>query len=90
MRRRSRSCTWSRILHARGYQLFDIQQWTPHTGSMGAVEISRIEYLRRAGTVPIELPVTFGEQLARRVTQPVTLRLTQLAATGVRRLGNCQ
>ena len=34
-------------LRARGYQLLDIQQWTPHTGSLGAVEISRVDYLRR-------------------------------------------
>jgi leucyl/phenylalanyl-tRNA--protein transferase len=34
-------------LRERGYELLDIQQWTPHTGRMGAVEISREEYLRR-------------------------------------------
>jgi leucyl/phenylalanyl-tRNA---protein transferase len=49
-------------LGARGYQLFDIQQWTPHTGSLGAVEISRDEYLRRLARA-IDLPVTFGEIL---------------------------
>jgi len=48
-------------LRARGYQLFDIQQWTPHTGSLGAVEISRLEYLRRLARA-IALPVTFGEK----------------------------
>jgi leucyl/phenylalanyl-tRNA--protein transferase len=48
-------------LHARGYQLLDIQQWTPHTGSLGAVEIPRIEYLRRLAGA-IELPITFGVQ----------------------------
>jgi len=50
-------------LRARGYQLLDIQQWTPHTGSLGAVEIPRTEYLRRLARV-IDLPVTFGQQLA--------------------------
>lgn len=50
-------------LRARGYKLFDIQQWTPHTGSLGATEIPRSEYLRRLA-VAIELPVTFGERLA--------------------------
>jgi leucyl/phenylalanyl-tRNA--protein transferase len=49
-------------LGARGYQLFDIQQWTPHTGSLGAIEISRDEYLRRLARV-IDLPVTFGDVL---------------------------
>jgi leucyl/phenylalanyl-tRNA--protein transferase len=49
-------------LNARAYQLFDIQQWTPHTGRLGAVEISRNEYLRRVARV-IDLPVTFGEVL---------------------------
>lgn len=50
-------------LRTRGYQLFDIQQLTPHTASMGATEISRIEYLCRLARI-IELPVTFGERLA--------------------------
>ena len=49
-------------LRARGYQLLDIQQWTPHTGRLGAVEIPRIEYLRRLAAVT-DLPVTFGETL---------------------------
>ncbi|TWT90447.1 Leucyl/phenylalanyl-tRNA--protein transferase [Pseudobythopirellula maris] len=43
----------------RGYRLLDIQQWTPHTGSLGAREISRDEYLGRLATC-IDLPVTFG------------------------------
>ena len=34
-------------LRERGYRLLDIQQWTPHTGRLGAIEISRAEYLRR-------------------------------------------
>jgi leucyl/phenylalanyl-tRNA--protein transferase len=50
-------------LGARGYQLFDIQQWTPHTSSLGAIEISRDEYLRRLARV-IDLPVTFGDKLS--------------------------
>jgi leucyl/phenylalanyl-tRNA--protein transferase len=49
-------------LAARGHQLFDIQQWTPHTASLGAVEISRVEYLRRLAAV-IDLPVAFGDRL---------------------------
>ena len=49
-------------LNLRGYQLFDIQQWTPHTGSLGAIEISRDVYLRRLARV-INLPVTFGDVL---------------------------
>jgi leucyl/phenylalanyl-tRNA--protein transferase len=50
-------------LRARGYRLLDIQQWTPHTGRMGAVEIPRIEYLRRVARV-VDLPITFGHELA--------------------------
>jgi leucyl/phenylalanyl-tRNA--protein transferase len=50
-------------LAARGYRLLDIQQWTPHTGSLGAVDIPRIEYLRRLANV-IDLPVMFGSKLA--------------------------
>jgi leucyl/phenylalanyl-tRNA--protein transferase len=47
-------------LQERGYQLFDIQQLTPHTASLGAKEISRIEYLRRLTQV-IDLPITFDD-----------------------------
>jgi leucyl/phenylalanyl-tRNA---protein transferase len=50
-------------LKKRGYQLLDIQQWTPHTGRMGAVEISRLEYLRRLAAA-LAQPVTFGERPA--------------------------
>jgi leucyl/phenylalanyl-tRNA---protein transferase len=50
-------------LRVRGYQLLDVQQWTPHTGSLGVIEIPRREYLRRLGEV-VDLPVTFGNELA--------------------------
>lgn len=46
-------------LNRRGYVLLDVQQWTPHTGRLGVVEIPRREYLRRLAAA-IELPVTFG------------------------------
>jgi leucyl/phenylalanyl-tRNA--protein transferase len=49
-------------LNSRGYRLFDIQQWTPHTGSLGAIEIARDDYLRRLAGV-INLPVSFGDVL---------------------------
>jgi leucyl/phenylalanyl-tRNA--protein transferase len=49
-------------LAARGYQLLDIQQWTPHTGRLGAIEIPRREYLERLAAV-VNLPVTFGDSL---------------------------
>jgi leucyl/phenylalanyl-tRNA--protein transferase len=47
-------------LRTRGYRLLDIQQWTPHTGQFGAIEIPRIEYLRRVAAA-IDLPVTFDD-----------------------------
>jgi leucyl/phenylalanyl-tRNA---protein transferase len=50
-------------LKACGYKMLDIQQWTPHTGSLGATEISREEYLRRLAR-GIELPITFQPKLA--------------------------
>jgi leucyl/phenylalanyl-tRNA--protein transferase len=50
-------------LRTRGYHLFDIQQWTPHTGTLGAVEITRLEYLRRVAHAT-DFPVRFGEELA--------------------------
>ncbi len=51
-----------RHLRARGYQLLDIQQLTPHTERMGAIEIPRSEYLARLAAAQT-LPVDFGEQL---------------------------
>jgi leucyl/phenylalanyl-tRNA--protein transferase len=47
-------------LSARGYQLLDIQQLTPHTASLGAKEISRDEYLRRLAHA-ISAPTKFTE-----------------------------
>lgn len=49
-------------LRRRGYELLDVQQWTPHTGSLGVVEIPRREYLRRLARV-VNSPVTFGDRL---------------------------
>lgn len=48
------------VSHLRGcgFHLLDVQQWTPHTGSMGAIEISRDDYLRRLARAA-ELPVSF-------------------------------
>jgi leucyl/phenylalanyl-tRNA---protein transferase len=47
-------------LNARGYQLLDVQQWTPHTGSLGVIEVRRTKYLKRLAEV-VEMPITFGE-----------------------------
>ena len=49
-------------LRARGYSLCDIQQWTPHTGRLGAVMIPRCDYLCRLAEA-VELPVAFGDSL---------------------------
>jgi leucyl/phenylalanyl-tRNA---protein transferase len=49
-------------LGACGFQLLDVQQWTEHTGSMGATEISRDDYLRRLA-VATKLPVDFASTL---------------------------
>lgn len=60
-------------LNERGYQLLDVQQWTPHTGRLGVVEITRDEYLGRL-SVAVELPVTFGEPATfgkRRASSPI-------------------
>jgi len=50
-------------LNAQGFQLLDVQQWTPHTGRLGVVEISRDEYLLRLAAA-VQLPVTFGKTSA--------------------------
>ena len=47
-------------LRSRGYVLWDIQQLTPHSESLGAIEIPRTEYLRRLRAA-VDLPVTFGD-----------------------------
>jgi leucyl/phenylalanyl-tRNA---protein transferase len=46
-------------LKSRGYRLCDIQQWTPHTGRLGAIMIPRCDYLQRLASV-VDLPITFG------------------------------
>ncbi|NLE39835.1 MAG: leucyl/phenylalanyl-tRNA--protein transferase [Pirellulaceae bacterium] len=47
-------------LRRRGYRLFDIQQLTPHTERLGAIEIPRSEYLERLAEA-LTAPVTFGK-----------------------------
>jgi leucyl/phenylalanyl-tRNA--protein transferase len=47
-------------LGRQGFELFDIQMTTPHTLSMGAVEISRSEYLRRLKKA-LRCDVSFGQ-----------------------------
>lgn len=47
-------------LNHRGYQLLDVQQWTPHTGSLGVIEVRRSAYLKRLAEV-VGLEVGFGE-----------------------------
>lgn len=47
-------------LRAGGYRLLDVQQWTLHTGSLGAVEIPRLEYLARLAQA-IEQPIKFSD-----------------------------
>jgi leucyl/phenylalanyl-tRNA---protein transferase len=47
-------------LRACGYTLIDIQMITPHTARLGAVSISRHEYLARLAEA-VELPVRFSE-----------------------------
>jgi leucyl/phenylalanyl-tRNA---protein transferase len=46
-------------LRARGYQLLDIQELTPHTASLGASEIPRRDYLARLA-MAVECRVEFG------------------------------
>ena len=53
-------------LNARGYQLLDIQQLTPHTESLGATEISRRAYLARLSQALVSDASFGGELEARR------------------------
>ena len=48
-------------LGCRDYRLMDIQQLTPHTARLGAVEIPRLEYLRRLADALVA-PATFGDR----------------------------
>jgi leucyl/phenylalanyl-tRNA--protein transferase len=47
-------------LNQRGYRLLDVQQWTPHTGRLGVIEIPRRRYLRQLATA-VDQPVTWGD-----------------------------
>jgi leucyl/phenylalanyl-tRNA---protein transferase len=47
-------------LKARGYEMFDVQMRTDHTGRMGANEIPRREYLQRLRTAVEKSTVTFA------------------------------
>lgn len=49
-------------LAARGYKLLDVQQATPHTVSMGVIEITRRDYLAKLRAA-VDLPVHFGEAI---------------------------
>jgi len=49
-------------LRRREYHLLDIQQLTPHTARLGAIEISRARYLTRLADA-LARPVTFGDRL---------------------------
>lgn len=51
-----------RHLQARGYQLLDVQELSPHLQRMGATAIPRKEFLRRLAEA-LPLPVTFGDAL---------------------------
>jgi leucyl/phenylalanyl-tRNA--protein transferase len=46
-------------LKTRGFQFCDIQQWTPHTGWLGAIMVPRCDYLRRLAAA-CDLSATFG------------------------------
>ena len=46
-------------LRQRGYRLFDIQELSPHTASLGAIEIPRTDYLDRLANA-VDCPATFG------------------------------
>lgn len=46
-------------LQQRGYRLFDIQELSPHTASLGAIEIPRGEYLNRLADA-VDCQATFG------------------------------
>jgi leucyl/phenylalanyl-tRNA--protein transferase len=47
-------------LRERGFSLLDVQMTTPHTERLGAVNISRPEYLRRLREAVKQTGVTFG------------------------------
>jgi leucyl/phenylalanyl-tRNA--protein transferase len=49
-------------LRSRGYKLWDIQQLTEHSASLGATAISRGEFLDRVAAA-VALPINFGDRL---------------------------
>jgi leucyl/phenylalanyl-tRNA--protein transferase len=57
-----------RHLHARGYRLLDVQQLTPHTARLGAIEIPRRAYLARLAEA-LRCNVDFGGGLEAMTTE---------------------
>ena len=52
-------------LNARGFALLDVQQWTPHTGTLGVREIPReLSIWHSDWQRQSNLPVSFGKELA--------------------------
>ena len=49
-----------RQLRERGFQLLDVQQWSPHMSKMGVIEIPREQYLAQL-RVALRCDVSFGE-----------------------------
>jgi len=49
-------------LRRRGFTLLDLQMTTPHTETLGAIDIPRDEYLERLAAA-LGQPVTFGDEL---------------------------
>ena len=45
-----------------GFRLMDIQEMTPHTERLGAIEVCRNEYLTMLSEV-VDLPISFGSEL---------------------------
>lgn len=50
------------------FQLLDIQQRTPHSASLGAIDISRADYLRRLSTA-LKAPCAFGASIAQPINE---------------------
>ena len=49
-------------LEARGYELLDIQQWTPHSASLGCIPIAREDFCERLALARLRT-IHFGNEL---------------------------
>ena len=70
----------------RGMALLEVQFLTPHLASLGAVEISKLQYLVRLRDA-LKMPVSFGDPQRRGEVKSIPLKDHQISLGGNDNLG---